>query len=276
MSAFTQMEGRVAVVTGGASGIGFGIARRLGEQGMKLVIADIDPVPLANAAAELGALPVRTDVSDADSVAQLAQAVIDEFGAVHVVCNNAGVGSSATIAEMNLSDWRWMIDVNLYGVINGVNAFLPLLKKNAEGGHFVNTASIGGLASMPGMAAYAVTKFGVVALTETLAMELAAEGSKVGATVLCPGTVRTNIKNSTRNRPAVLAGGAMADIDLEQSEFGALMRWAAPDEVGDIVVRAIGRGDLYAFTHPEMCDAILKRHDMIAQAVAAAHAELEA
>ncbi|HEX7710753.1 MAG TPA: SDR family NAD(P)-dependent oxidoreductase [Sphingomonadaceae bacterium] len=274
MSAFNQMEGRVAVVTGGASGIGFGIAKKLGEQGMKLALADIDRGPLEKAAAELGALPVHTDVSDADSVARLAQTVIDELGAVHVVCNNAGIGSSATIAQMNLSDWRWMIDVNLYGVINGVNTFLPLLQKNPEGGHFVNTASIAGLVSMPGMAAYAATKFGVVALTETLALELAAEDSKVGATVLCPGTVRTNIKNATRNRPAAFADGAMADLDLEQSEFGAMLRWASPEEVGDIVVRAIRRGDLYAFTHPEMCADILNRHDAIAQAVAASHAEL--
>lgn len=273
MSGFTQMDGRVAVVTGGASGIGLGIARRLAAQGMQLVIADIDNEPLARAARELGAMPVRTDVSDAASVQALADAVMERFGAVHVVCNNAGVGSSGMIADMNLSDWRWMIEVNLFGVIHGVTSFLPLLKRNAEGGHLVNTASIGGLASMPGLGAYAVTKFGVVALTETLAQELALENSRVGVTVLCPGTVKTNIKHSTRNRPAALADGKLADVDLEQSDFGAHMRWADPDEVGDVVVRAIRRGDLYALTHPEMCAPIGTRHDAIAAAIAAAEAD---
>lgn len=274
MSGFTDMNGRVAVVTGGASGIGYGIAKRLGEQGMRVVIGDIEQTALDKAAAELGALPVRTDVSSEDSVAALAQAAIDAFGAVHVLCNNAGVGSSGAIAEMNLSDWRWMIDVNLYGVINGVNAFLPLLKRNAEGGHIVNTSSMGGLATMPGLGAYAVTKFGVTALTETLALELTAEGSKVGTTLLCPGPVRTNIKNSTRNRPRELADGRLADVDLEQSEFGASIRWASPEEVGEVVVQAVRRGDLYAFTHPEMRQAVLDRQQTIADALEAAHEEL--
>jgi len=274
MTGLTELDGKVAVVTGGASGIGFGIARQLTGQGMKVVIADIEQGALDRAARELGALPVRTDVSDPESVENLAARALAEFGAVHVVCNNAGVGSVATIAEATLADWRWMIDVNLYGVIHGTTTFLPILKRNAAGGHFVNTSSLGGLATMPTLGLYSVTKFGVVALSEVLAQELAAEGSKVGVTVLCPGTVSTNIKASKRNRPAELGSGGLQDVDLESTEFGALTRWASPEEVGDVVVNAIRRGDMYAFTHPEMKQPILDRQASIEQAFERAHAEL--
>jgi len=266
MSGLKNLTGKVAVVTGGASGIGRGIATQLVGQGMKVVIADIEDGPLQQTAEEIGATPVRTDVTDAASVARLAEQALAKFGAVHLVCNNAGVGSLARIAEMTLKDWQWVINVNLWGVIHGTQTFLPILKANADGGHFVNTSSLGGLGTMPGLGGYSVTKFGVVALTEVLAQELAEEGSKVGATVLCPGTVRTNIGTSSRNRPAGLTGG-LTDVDLEKSEFGALTRWMDPCEVGDVVIRAINRGDLYAFTHPEMAASILERHASIATAV---------
>lgn len=274
MSGLTELEGRVAVVTGGASGIGFGIAKQLAVQGMKLVIADIEQGALDRAAKELGALGVRTDVSDPDSVENLAAKALAEFGAVHVVCNNAGVGAMSMIADSSLSDWRWMINVNLWGVIHGTHTFLPILKRNAEGGHFVNTSSLGGLSTMPGLGIYAVTKYGVVALSEVLAQELAQEGSKVGVTVLCPGTIQTNIKASSRNRPAALGAGALHDVDLEETEFGALVRWASPEQVGDIVVRAVKRGDMYAFTHPDMKQPILDRHRAIEAAFDLAHREL--
>ncbi len=259
MSAFATFRGRTAVVTGGASGLGKGIAKQLISEGMQVVIGDIEESALRRTAEEIGAVGIRTDVSDFASVRSLAEEVRRRFGAVHVVCNNAGIGSMGRIADLTVEDWRWVIGVNLWGVIHGVQAFLPMLRANADGGHIVNTASVGGFVTMPGLGAYAVTKYGVVALTETLALELAEDGSKVGVTALCPGPVRTNIKTSSRNRPQSLSRGTLQDVDLEKTEFGARARWIEPDEVGRIVVAAIRRGDLYAFTHPEQLGAVQDR-----------------
>jgi NAD(P)-dependent dehydrogenase (short-subunit alcohol dehydrogenase family) len=270
MTALKELAGKVAVVTGGASGIGKGIARRLKAEGMQLVIADVEQAPLDAAASELGALGVRTDVADYDSVEALAGEVERRFGAVHLVCNNAGVGSIARIADMQLSDWRWIIGVNLMGAIHGVKAFLPRLKANPDGGHIVNTASMSGLRAMATLGGYTVTKYGVVALSETLALELEQDGAKVGVTVLCPGPVRSNIKASSRNRPAAFAGGALTDTDLEKDPVAAQMRWMDPDEAGDVVVRAVKRGDLYALTHPEMFPMVEERFSAISAAFKAA------
>jgi len=266
MSGLNDLAGKVAVVTGGASGIGKGIASRLLAQGMRVVISDIELGALNAAAAELGITGIRADVSSLESVQQLADEVVRKFGVVHVVCNNAGVGSVARVADMKTSDWQWLLGVNLWGVIHGVSVFLPLLQSNPDGGHIVNTASMGGFATLPGLGAYTTSKFAVVALSETLAMELEEDRSRVGVTVLCPGPVRTNLKSSQRNRPSSLTGGALVDTDLETSEQGAQMRWLVPDEVGDIVVRAIRRGDLYALTHPEMAGIPAARHERIAEA----------
>jgi NAD(P)-dependent dehydrogenase (short-subunit alcohol dehydrogenase family) len=266
MSGFTDLAGKTAVVTGGASGIGAGIARALANRGMNVVIADIEQDALQRASAEIGAYGVRTDVRDPSSVAALADATLDRFGAVHVVVNNAGVGPFAPIADLELSDWRWMVEVNLWGVIHGVHRFLPLLLKNPDGGHIVNTASVGGLVSMPGLGAYAVTKFGIVALTETLAAELAQAHSAVGASVLVPSTVRSNIKNSSRNRPQELGTGGLADVDLEDPSHDIGMRWLEPDDVGSLVVDGMGRGDLYIVTHPEAFAPVQDRFDAIATA----------
>jgi NAD(P)-dependent dehydrogenase (short-subunit alcohol dehydrogenase family) len=263
MSGIQVLAGKTAVVTGGASGIGKGIAGRLRAEGMRVVIADIEPVALAAAAEEIGAFGVVTDVSSLASVQALAEATLDRFGAVHVVCNNAGVGSGARVADMRAADWDWILGVNLMGVIHGVEVFLPLLQANAEGGHIVNTASMSGLRARPGAGGYAVTKYGIVALSETLALELEAEGSKVGVTVLCPGMVHTNIKTSTRNRPGALSAGGLADYDIGTTELGARMRWLDPDEVGRITVEAIRRGELFAVTHPEQVGEVEARHRRI-------------
>jgi len=266
MSAFTQLEGKVALVTGGASGIGKGMAQQLIAAGMQVVIADIEDSVLQQTAAQIGAVGWRADVSDLQSMQALAEGIRRRFGTVHVVCNNAGVGSTGRIADLTISDWRWMLGVNLWGVIHGVNVFLPILKDNIDGGHIVNTASLAGLAGMPGLGAYSVTKHAVVALSEVLAQELAQDNSKIGVTVLCPGTVRTNIKASQRNRPRELGDGRLTDVDLETEEFGRQMRWMDPQDVGRIVVTAIKRGDLHAFTHPEMFGAIEQRFATIIEA----------
>jgi NAD(P)-dependent dehydrogenase (short-subunit alcohol dehydrogenase family) len=272
VSGIAELSGKVAVVTGGASGIGAGIARQLVAEGMKVVIADIEQGPLDEAAAAMGATGVRTDVSDADSVQALADAAVAQHGAVHLVVNNAGVGPFADIVDLKLSDWRWVLEVNLFGVIHGVQAFLPLLLANAEGGHVVNTASLAGLATLPGGAAYSVSKHGIVSLTEILAAEMAMAGGKVGASVLVPGTVRSNIASSSRNRPEGAAEGGLKDVDLESSETGAAMRWLDPDDVGRMVVQGIKAGDLYIVTHPETWPMVKQRHDGIEAAFTAASA----
>ncbi len=266
MTGLTELRGKVAVVTGGASGIGKGIAGAFLAEGMEVVIADIEEPALEATAAELGAVGVRTDVSDAASVQELADETLERFGAVHVVCNNAGVGPVGWMADTTLDDWRWLIDVNLWGVIHGVTTFLPILERNADGGHIVNTASLAGLVAYPRLGAYCVTKFGVVALTETLALELAQRDSSVGVTVLVPGLVRTNANRPSRNRPAGLEPGGLEDHEAEEDpEY--VMRVLGPPEVGAIVVDAIKRGELYAITHPDESFALLEeRHARLAAA----------
>ena len=268
MSAFAELEGKVAVVTGGASGIGKGIAEALKAEGVELVIADIEDGALQRTAKELGATGIQTDVSDAASVDALAKEVVERFGTAHVVVNNAGIGPMGRIADLTLDDWKWMIGVNLWGVIHGIHAFLPILKANEDGGHIVNTSSMAGLVGMPGLGSYTLTKYGVLGLTEVLAKELEEDGSKVGATVLCPGTIHTNIGTSSRNRPSGNAGG-LHDVDISQEGSEVDMsgvRWMIPIEVGAIVVDCIKSGELYALTHPDWWDMVEPRFVAIASA----------
>lgn len=267
MSALADLAGKVAVVTGGASGIGKGLARELLAQGMQVVIADVELDILSQTATELGATPVATDVSSLSSVENLAAETVRRFGTVHVLCNNAGVGSLGRIADMKPADWDWLLNVNVKGVIHGITTFLPILKRNPDGGHIINTSSLSGFTCLPGLGGYTLTKFAVLALTETLALELAEENSKVGVTALCPGTVRTNLGSSSRNRPAALAAGGLVDSDLEKTAYGAQFRWLEPETVGAIAVRAMRRGDLYAFTHPDMRGPVDDRHKRIALAM---------
>jgi NAD(P)-dependent dehydrogenase (short-subunit alcohol dehydrogenase family) len=196
---------RVAVVTGGASGIGFGLANAFAAEGMKLVLADIEAPALADAVAKLEAdgaevLGVVTDVSKAEQVQALADATVDRFGAVHVLCNNAGVGGGGLSWEAPLDVWEWVIGVNMWGVVNGVRAFVPILMQQPEA-HVVNTASVAGLVAGPFMAPYNASKHAVVAISETLHHEMALMAPHVKVSVLCPGWVRTRIADSSRNRP---------------------------------------------------------------------------
>jgi NAD(P)-dependent dehydrogenase (short-subunit alcohol dehydrogenase family) len=268
VSGLPDLSGKVAVVTGGASGIGKGIATALAAEGARVIIADIEPDALDAAAAELGVTGIVADVSSAASVASLAASAVSLYGTVHVICNNAGIGPAAPIADLTLDDWQWILGVNLWGVIHGVHAFLPILRANPDGGHVVNTASMAGLVAPTGIGSYAVAKYGVVALTEVLAAELFEEGSKVGASVLCPGTVHTNIKNSSRNRPAELPDAGLKDIDIELDD-NPRHRWIDPVQAGAVVVGAIKRGDLYALTHPDWYPMVAARHASIAAAFAA-------
>lgn len=261
----TQVSGARAVVTGGASGIGRGIAEALLAAGARVVIADIDEGPLTRTAAEIGAHPVAVDVSSLESVQHLAEATVSELGGVDIVVNNAGVGPFARIAELTMEDWRWIIDVNLFGVIHGVHVFLPLLEANPDGGHLVNTSSMSAFTPFETLGSYAVTKFGVNALTEVLQAELASAGSRVHATLLVPGSVRSNIAHSTRTRPD--QAGALRDATIDLS-FANSARWLEPAEVGEITVRAILSDAPYAVTHPERWPAVAERFRRIEAAFA--------
>src|SRR5438552_10271105 len=199
-----EFKDKVAVITGAASGIGRALADRCVREGMKVVLADVEPEPLTNTEASLKAagatvLAVRTDVSQASDVEALAQKTLDAFGAVHLLCNNAGVATGASIWESTIADWEWVVGVNLWSVIHGVRIFVPIMLAQDTECHIVNTASISGLVSLPRTSIYAVTKHGVVTLSEVLHRELAERGGKVKVSVLCPALVKTQIVDCARN-----------------------------------------------------------------------------
>jgi NAD(P)-dependent dehydrogenase (short-subunit alcohol dehydrogenase family) len=263
-------EGRVAVVTGAASGIGFALSERFAAEGMRVVMADVEAPALAEAADLLtgrGAkiLPVVTDVSSGEQVDALRDRTLEAFGAVHVVCNNAGVsGVGRRLWEMSDQDWDWVLGVNLWGVINGIRAFVPVLL-GQDAGHVVNTASMAGLTAGI-LGPYSVTKHAVVALTEGLYFQLQQQGSAIGVSVLCPGWVRTRIGESDRNRPPELGpppeeepGQAAAREFLRQ----LLEAGMAPAQVAGHVVDAIRTGRFYVLTHPEMGDSVRRRADEV-------------
>ncbi len=255
MTRTVEFSGTTAVVTGGASGIGRGLARAFLAAGCSVVIADVDEAALAETARELGVLGVRTDVTDPDSVAALADRAVAEYGEVHVVCNNAGVGPFGPVARLGLEDWRWVLDVNLYGVIHGIQAFLPVLERNADWGHVVNTSSMSVLVAPPNVAPYVASKAAVLGISEVLAAELAEAGSRVGVTALLPGAVHSNIKTSLRARPGSAATG-LYDVDLEET---GRLRFIEADEVGAMVVDAVRANELYAVTHGEFRDRTAER-----------------
>lgn len=260
MNRTVEFTGATAVITGGASGIGKGIAKTFLANGSNVVIADIDDAALAATANELGVLGVRTDVTDAQSVQALADRAVAEFGEVHVICNNAGVGPMGPMSKLTLDDWRWMLDVNLFGVIHGVHAFLPILKRNQDWGQIINTSSMSVLSPPANLGAYVAAKAGVLGLTEVLSMELEEEGSKVGATVLIPGPVRTNIANSLRTKPAS-ESSSLYDVDI--SGNGKAFRFLEAEDVGEIVLDAVRANRLYAATHGEWLHRITGRHSLI-------------
>lgn len=252
----------VAVITGAASGIGRGMAERFAADGMTVVLADIEEKPLFKLETELrdkGAtvLAVKTDVSNAQDIENLATRTIDAFGAVHILCNNAGVVCSRPIWEHTIADWEWVLGVNLWGVIHGIRTFVPQMLSQKTECHIVNTASILGLIRSPGQGVYKVSKHGVVALSETLADELTQINSLIQVHVLCPGWVQTGILNTERNRPDSLQNPETevehhtATEDFRQNVFNEMQAGLSPTEVAEHVVKAIQNGVFYIHTHPE-------------------------
>jgi NAD(P)-dependent dehydrogenase (short-subunit alcohol dehydrogenase family) len=263
-----DLEGKVAVITGGASGIGRAVADKAAAERMKVVLADIEEAALKEAERALvdqgaDAIAVVTDVSDAASVRELRSRALAQFGAVHLVHNNAGVGGGGPIWDVPEQDWRWILDVNLWGVIHGVASFVPLLIEQGEG-HVVNTASIAGLTTAPFLGPYNATKQAVVAISETLFKDLQSTGvTGVGVSVLCPGFVRTRIAESARNRPVWAPEPAAEDADGAETMRTVISDMIAggiaPDTVAEKVFDAVRTGTFYIRTHPELDSAIATR-----------------
>ncbi len=267
------LKDKVAVVTGGAGGLGRAMAMHFARVGMHVAIADIDQASLDRTTGELRALGVnaigvRTDVSKSVEVDALATRVVAELGGVHVVCNNAGVSPLGLAWENTIADWQWMLGVNLWGVIHGVRTFTPILLAQDEG-HIVNTASVAGLINPPNSAMYNVTKHAVVALTETLYHDLGEQKSKVGCSVLCPAYVPTGIADSERNRPPELANPASVQKSPEQLAKEAMLQKAvrsgklSADDIGAAVLAAVKEDRFYILTHPRIKGAIQARMEDI-------------
>jgi len=266
-----DVRGKTAFITGGASGLGLAMAHAFGEAGMQVMLADIEEAPLAKAVADLEERQVKVssvicDVGDRKAVEAAAAETIRAFGKVHVVCNNAGVGVGGPIDQIKPADWDWIIAVNLMGVVYGVETFLPLIRSHGEGGAFVNTASMAGMVSPPGMEPYSATKFAVVAMSEGWYGQLAGENIHVG--VLCPGFVKTRINQSGRTRPEKYGGPVITQpVPGNPVDSGI-----DPERVGRRVLEAILAKDPYIFTHPDMRGALEMRFQRLMQGFDAASA----
>jgi len=250
-----EFKDRVAVVTGAASGIGFGLASAFAAEGMKVVLADIEAPALVRAVETLQAtgaqvFGVRTDVTDATDVQALADAAVERFGAIHIACNNAGVGGGGLSWEAPLEMWEWVLGVNMWGVINCVRAFVPILVRQPEA-HVVNTASVAGLVAGPFMGPYNASKYAVVAISETLHHEMTLMSPHVKVSVLCPGWVRTRIADSARNRPGAQSGDPTATLGFAQALQSLIDKGMAPDDVAAKVLAAIRAERFWILPHDD-------------------------
>lgn len=274
-----ELKGKVAVITGSASGMGRGVAERCAQEGMKVVLADIEQKALDKAEKELKAagatvLAVRTDVSKVEDLQALAKKTLDTFGVVHLLHNNAGIGTGHAFLETSLGDWKWIMGVNLWGPIYGIWTFLPIMLKQDIECHIVTTISMGGLISTPWVSGYNVTKFGVMGICETLDYELRLMGAKIGVSVLCPGYVNTNIPDSERNRPPEFRNDPAWDEKLREIEhyrkLDEMQRQGCkggmdPKDVAEIVINGVRENKFYLYTHPEWMMAAQIRTEEILQ-----------
>ncbi|MBR0898934.1 SDR family NAD(P)-dependent oxidoreductase [Bradyrhizobium tropiciagri] len=266
-----ELKGKIAVITGGASGIGFAAARSLAREGVKLVIADIEQDQLIKAVASLEAdgaevCGVVTDVACKSSVEHLADQAWSRFGAVHICFNNAGVAIFGPTQSMTHADWQWAINVNLWGAVHGVETFIPRMIEQKEGGHVLFTSSFAGLISNRSLGPYSVSKAAVVALAECLSKDL--REMNIGVTVLCPMRVETKIEQSYRNRPAELGGPERRTVYTDRENGSGEGRVLPVELVGDLVVDAIRRNALYVITHKETEAYINRRFDRLKEAIA--------
>jgi len=262
-----EFGGRVAVITGAASGIGLATAARLAQEGMRIVLADIEREALDAAVSKLKALGhevigVPTDVSQEDAIQRLADQTLDAFGQVNVVHNNAGVVRAGRLAELSTADWEWVLGVDLWSVIYGVKTFLPLVREAGEG-HIVNTASSAGLQASPEIGPYNVAKFGVVALSETLQQELLAEKSAIAASVLCPGAIATRITESERNRPDS-APETPTNERFRSLASKIVAEGHTAESVAEQILEAIRGQQFWILTHSDWVDVLRKRVEGIA------------
>jgi NAD(P)-dependent dehydrogenase (short-subunit alcohol dehydrogenase family) len=270
-----EFKDKVAVITGAASGLGLAMARRFAREGMKLALGDVEEDPLRRVEQEfrrssVPVLAIRTDVSRGHDVERLAEKTLATFGAVHIVCNNAGVGPGGVVWENTTADWEWVLGVNVWGVIHGVRVFVPIMLRQNTPCHVVNTASVAGLLSVPGMGIYCVSKHAVVTLTECLYHDLAARGSKVGVSLLCPAYVPTGIADSERNRPAMLHNTprprSPEDLERERQMRHAVESGrVSAEDVAQMVFDSIVNQRFYILTHPRIKVAIEARVQDIVQ-----------
>jgi NAD(P)-dependent dehydrogenase (short-subunit alcohol dehydrogenase family) len=273
----SEFAGKTAVISGGAEGIGFGVAQAVGKQGMNVVIGDIDTDQLENAKASLEAqgiavLTVQMDVSKQDQWKTLAEQATTRFGKIHMLVNNAGVtGTPGTIEQTDDKDWRWVLDVNLMGVIYGAEAIIPLMKEHGEGGWVINVASMAGMMGVPYAGAYTATKFAVVSVSESWHAEL--EPHNIQVSVLCPAFVKTRIHQSHRNKHAEYTKEQQGATDssenmaeLAENLNKVIDAGLAPEIVGERVVEAISAGELYIFTHPNYRKVMQARFKAIDEA----------
>ena len=270
----TSLKDRIAVVTGGASGIGRALALLFAREGAHVVVADLDEAGMAETVAGVvqagrRGLAVKTDVSHLADVQALADRAFAELGAVHVVCNNAGVALWGGLESVSHQDWEWAMGVNLWGVIHGVEAFVPRMVAQKQPGHVVNTASMAGLIASQGLGVYNTTKYAVVGLSETLQKDL--RGHDIGVSVLCPMGVNTRIRQSERNRPATLRNQTAAREGAPAAREGTAVeligRYLPPEHVAERVLRAIYANRLYVITHEEGLTPLKRRFERMAQAI---------
>ena len=259
-----DVAGKVAFITGGASGMGLGMARSFAAAGMKVMIGDIQLDAAQKAVDELkgkgfDAACVQVDVSSMESVQAAADKTIETFGKVHVLSNNAGVAVGGYSEACSMRNWNWVVDVNLWGVVYGLQAFVPLILAQDEGGHVISTASMAGMVGLRGAGPYNATKFAVVGMMETFAADH--RRHNIGSSVLCPGIVATNIGDSARNRPEEY-GGAVAASDKDQTAE-MLAGGLHPDIVGDLVLEAVQEDQFYIFTDPSLKHLIETRCERI-------------